>query len=247
MKKRIRQLLLGGLLTMVLLGISVVVFLLNPQLSYAQQTPLSFATLYHDTALSPQFLREVEASLAEIRASLLWQEDAHFRICLPGPGTYAERVESLLGPDVIRSFADISVMQAEFAADSTTLLWREAAWPVSTMLAHSMTHSLQFKHHGFWDANPLGGHPEWKWEGFAEWAAWGKGVSMDSLKSLFHRTQGGPWEYLAFSSGQGSMRQHIQYLLCCKYLLEEEKLDYSALMSDSQSMEAIWHQVWAID
>ena len=90
----------------------------------------------------------------------------------------------------------------------------------SQFLTHGLVHNLQFKHHGFWDANPLGGYPMWRWEGYAEYVTLGEHYDLRCLIEDYEERKLEPYEWFSLSDGEGTINLHVRHLILTKYAIE---------------------------
>ena len=52
------------------------------------------------------------------------------------------------------------------------------------IIAHEMTHCLQFDKLGFWESKPIANIPNWKWEGYAEYISRQNADQKDLSKNI---------------------------------------------------------------
>ncbi|MEL6255754.1 MAG: hypothetical protein AAFR87_27360, partial [Bacteroidota bacterium] len=208
----LKKWLFRGMVASVFALILLIGFMLNPSLSYAKHSTIEGVEVYHDQSLDPALKDIIKASKARIKASVLYSDQLKFQVCLKDGSIYPHAIESILGDDVIRSFSNINVVQAETDPTHQYLTWRGHVFRYDQFLAHVMVHNLQFQHHGLWDSNPLGGYPEWKWEGYADYVVLGLKYELTELCEAYTATPDDPFTFVKLREEEGSLKLHIRFL-----------------------------------
>ena len=181
MKKLISRI----LFTLTFCVILLISFLLNPGLAYGNSTEYENITIYHNGELNPEIKELIKISLEEIKAAKIYSPDFHSQLCL-NEGLYPKVVRSILGDDVFRAFSNKIVFHGDKTDEFNKFRKWERALSYTQFLKHALMHNLQFKYHGLWDANPLGGYPEWKWEGYVEYETIGNLTTLECLVELIN-------------------------------------------------------------
>lgn len=173
----------------------------------------------------------VDASLAIVATSEIYDSDFHTNLCLNDGSCYPALVKTVLGDDVFRAFANKVIVLGEYSAQPNRFIkWGEQI-NFTQWLAHGIIHNLQYQHHGFRDANPLGGHPMWKWEGYAEYHSIGEEWSFEELLAIYENATGDDFQLVKLEDDYTTIKLHIKYLLMTKYCLEVLHLDYETFMN----------------
>ncbi|MEM9935671.1 MAG: hypothetical protein AAF824_18740 [Bacteroidota bacterium] len=241
MKKIKRGLIITLLGATLLLG-GTILLILSPSCFYQHATPYKQLVILHNQALAPELFSIIDTSLAVLAQSELHDPSLSFYWCLADGGVYADLIETLLGPDTFRAFSRIIVSQGAF--ESSVDLFRKFDQSLSTrqFLTHALVHNLQFAHHGFWDANPLGGHPKWKWEGYAEYISL---VQKPDLTTLFaiSADEKETYHWISLENGQKTIYKHIPFLAATQFCLEEKHMKYEDFMRDTVSLEGVLAEI----
>lgn len=224
-------------ITLSFLTINLIFFLtllFFPSWLYASETDLGQVQVYHQQPLPNGFEEVVKESLAVIRNSELYTPAFKTELCLNDGSLYPKLVKTALGDDVFRAFVDKAVMLGDFSADSRHM----QAWgrELSTVqfLSHAFVHNLQYQYHGFSGANPIGRHPEWKWEGYAEYMVLGQEHTLDHYLDLME-SEANPFEWVAMGNGKSTIRMHLEFMQLTKYCFEQKGWSYHEFMSDDTS------------
>lgn len=237
MKINVKKLLVRGLGTLIFLALLLISFLLNPALSYAHKTEYKEITIYHQTELRPDLLQLIDQSLATIKSSPLYSEQFHSQLCLNDGSFYPAVVRTVLGEDVFTAFSDKVVFLGKDRGENNRFFLWDRTLKYTQFLTHGWVHNLQYQHHGFWQSNPLGGHPHWRWEGYAEYVTLGQQYTLRDLIKRYQAHQGDPYTWLSLDDGEETMKLHVKYLIMAKYAFEVEKMDYSSFLTASEGEE----------
>lgn len=242
MLKTIRK----GLLILFLLlsglgGISII--LLNPRLFYPFQTRVGPVRVFHHEPLDPGWVRLLERQDSILQTNPLypetnWKSD----LCLDQHTAYPRLVRTILGDDVIRAFAHKMVILSSQSHFGTLEKW-DSSLPTDQWIRHALIHNFQYRYHGFWQANPLGRHPNWKWEGYAEYASIGHAFSLKELWDIYQQRAGEPYELVSVGKKYRTVNQHVKYLILTKYCIETVDMDYPAFMQDKQTETLLWSEI----
>lgn len=239
MKKIFRR----GLFTLGFLIVLLTGFLLNPVLLYSHATTYKNCTIYHNKPLSPNIYVLIDKSITNSSVSEIYNEDMRVEICLNDGSYYPGMVERIMGVDVIRSISNKSVVHGEVCTHDDCMFWKGREVKFSQWLTHSFIHNLQFYKHGFWNSNPIGRHPDWKWEGYAEYISLGENEDLMSVIEKSIDCTGGEYEWTEISAGMGTTARHFRYLAMTKFCFEIKKWNYSTFLDDSTTYEDIYREM----
>ena len=213
----------------------LIALILFPSFSYAHETQVEDVTIYHNEPLPDHFIETVKTSLQLVKSVEIFDQMPELELCLNDGSSYPGVIKRLLGDDVFRAFANKSVMMGDMTGTGKMRVWgREVN--TAQFLAHAFIHNLQFQYHGLWDANPLGGHAEWKWEGYVEYELLGKENDLVYFKNKISGIKE-DYDWVKLHEGKATVKRHIEYLMLVKYCMEEKGLDYVSL-TDSELTEA---------
>ncbi len=226
--------------------ILLVGYLLNPAISYAHQTDIEGLRIYHEAALDPTLSPLITESLTTLRASEIYDPNIQIDFCLNDGAFYPKVVKAVLGPDIIRAFSNKCVVIADPVPGKAFFSWRGNQFSYTQALSHVLTHNLQFNYHGFWQANPLGGHPEWKWEGYAEYVSLGKKYTLSEIWKAYQQSGEEMYDFVHLKNGEGTLKLHVRFLLLTKFCLEEKGLSYARFMEEDLEEERVWAEIQSV-
>lgn len=214
-------------------------FLFFPTLLYAHQTVYKNYTIYHNQALPAGLKPLLDQSFSMLQASEIFDPGLQVELCLNDGSVYPKLVETILGVDLVRAFSHKSVLHGSVHPAEDVLDWRGKRLLFSQWTAHALTHNLQFDHHGLWDANPLGGHANWKWEGYAEYISLGRQFTLPQLWAARPAAPAHPYDWVSLDDRRGTTAQHLLYLISVKFCLETRKLTYRQLLDLQETEEQL--------
>jgi len=260
MIKTIKKVILGSLS---ILGISTLiwtVFLLNPSLSYANQTKFDKVTVFHNQDLDSGTELVLKNAMEIIKRSALYDEQYHIELCLNDDTIYPNLHPFVGGPLAYALFNKTIIKNCSPKFDKNLA---EAQWEINEnelrkfdltyLLAHEFTHNLQFHKNVNYVISTTLGNINWKLEGHAEYIA--RGFKQDGKlsskidKYLIEESNkhiGIP--VFEIEDGTKQSLSYYKYALVVQYLLEIKKLDYNQICELETSLEEIfvemvkWHE-----
>lgn len=220
----------------------LVLFMLNPSLSYAHQTTYKNITIYHNQPLSPTWESIIDTSLAAIEETALYHKNLKIDLCLNDGSNYPNVIKSILGNDVFRAFANKVVDLSEATNEYNRIQAWDEKLKTTQFLTHALIHNLQFKYHGLWDANPLGQHPNWKWEGYVEYETLGRSRTLESIWEAVNNDKD-DFEWIELGHEERTLKRHVRYLAITKYCFDVLKMDYSTFMKDKRTEDELFKEL----
>ncbi|MFT3825171.1 MAG: hypothetical protein QM731_14715 [Chitinophagaceae bacterium] len=245
MKKKIRKWSFRLLVTVLVIAGMLLLIILNPVLTYANKTQHDNFTVYHSEAINPALYKALDEAGAFLKTSELYNPRLKLDICLNDGAAYPKLMRTLRGPAFAWGFYNKVVMQGTADYNGNYVELNGYKWNLSQLLAHEMTHCLQFDRLGFWKSKPVAAVPEWKWEGYAEYIS-RRSVEQQDLKvnikrlSNADKTDPTGWA-IAFSDNTIAPREYYNYWLLVQYCMNVKKMNYEQVLKDT-TREAILKQ-----
>lgn len=235
-KKWTFRLTVTGLLIIGLL----LVIILNPFWIYANKTTHKNFTIYHNQQFDNIFLEQIDKANQFLNQSEFYSKNLKLDICLNDGSYYSKLVETIGGRAFARGFYDKIVLfgNADFKNNFVEL--KGYKWNLTQLLAHEMTHCLQFDKLGLWKSKPFANIPNWKWEGYAEYVARQNNDQKDLLINIdrFLATNENNWE-VVFGDSTIVPREYYNSWTLIQYSLDIKKMNYSQILSDTTNNEII--------
>jgi hypothetical protein len=164
-------------------------------------------------------------------------------VCLKDGSKYPDFVEKVLGRDLLTTFYNKIVFTGdEVNLDKNYLLINGHKWNLTQMLAHVQIHCLEFRKYGLWESNPIGRHPEWKWEGYPEYIARKNarlGNLQSGIKTLLVTEKDNNSGWMTLPDSTEVLIHYFKYRLLVEYCLEVKKWNFVQLLQDTTAEETI--------
>ncbi|QLH47729.1 MAG: hypothetical protein HWD58_20245 [Bacteroidota bacterium] len=149
----------------------LLIIVINPILTYANKTTHNNLTVFHNKTLDPTLLTKLDQATELLKASELYNPDLHLDICLNDGSKYPKLIRAIRGQAFAWGFYNKVVLQGNANYNENYVELNGYKWNLTQLLAHEMTHCLQFDKLGFWKSKPIANIPNWKWEGYAEYVS----------------------------------------------------------------------------
>jgi hypothetical protein len=227
MKRPIRKWTLRLLATGLLITGLLIIIVLNPMLTYANQSTHRNFSIYHNQALDPLMLPQLDAANELLKASEFYTTDLQIDLCLNDGSKYPAIITAMRGSAFASGFYNKVVLQGNMHCKDNYLELNGHHWNLTQLLTHEMVHCLQFSHLGFWHSNPVAAIPIWKWEGYAEFIARQNEEQKDLRKNI------------AFADGSIAPSTYYSNWLLVQYCLNIKKMTYQQLLDDQTSEQVL--------
>lgn len=236
MKRQIKKLTLRFAATFLLIAGLLFIIILNPILTYANKTIHNNYTIFHDKALYPTFLTNLDQATELLKASEFYNPKLHYDICLNDGSNYPKLIRIIRGQAFAWGFYDKVVLQGNANVKYNYVELNGYKWNLTQLLAHEMTHCLQFNFLGFWKSNPIANIPNWKWEGYAEYISRQNADQTDIIKNIerFIKTETNKWE-IQFADSTIVSREYYDNWLLIQYCIDIKKMSYRQILEDTTS------------
>ncbi|MEI2708915.1 MAG: hypothetical protein V9E96_07855 [Chitinophagaceae bacterium] len=111
---------------------------------------------------------------------------------------------------------------------------------MTQLLAHEMTHCLQFDKLGFWKSKPIANIANWKWEGYAEYVSRQNTDQKDLSKNIARliATDKSNWE-INFGDSTIAPREYYDYWTLVQYCMDIKKMTYKQILADTTSEQTV--------
>lgn len=239
MRKKMKAWMFRILVTVLFIAGLLLVIILNPALTYANKTVHGQFRVYHQQSLDPQFLQRLDEAAALTEKSELYNSTASFDICLQDGSVYPKLIRRLRGDAFAWGFYDKVVLEATMNSSTNDALLHGYRWNLVQLLAHEMTHCLQYKKLGLWRSNPIGNIPLWKWEGYAEYVARNRtGQDLASNIGRFLKTDKNDWA-IYFEDGRMVPKEYYQYWLLVCFCIDIRQNNFETLLADPASQTKV--------
>jgi hypothetical protein len=234
------------ILRLTMFGLFLLVFLitliLNPSFLYAHKTTVDNYNIYHNKPIDSIVLVRLTESTKIIKSSELFDPNLKYDICLDDGSWYPPLIKTIFREPLGNTFYNKIVFwgavnfKENFGFDGTN------KWNMTQLIAHTQTHCLQFNKYGFWKSNPIAHHPNWKWEGYAEYISRKLVINNDLPKNIDRLIQAEKTmdnNRVEFSDGTGSSIAFYKMRLLVQYCSDIKKINFEQLLKDTTTEEAV--------
>ena len=113
-------------------------------------------------------------------------------------------------------------------------------WNLTQLLAHEMTHCLQFEKLGLWKSKPIANIPNWKWEGYAEYISRQNTDQIDLPQNIARliATDQNNWA-INFSDNTIAPREYYNYWMLIQFCMDIKKMTYIQVLTDTTSEQSV--------
>ena len=239
MKQQIKKWTLRLTATGLLIAGLLLIIILNPILTYAHKTTHKHFSIYHNKVIDPILISTLDQATLLLETSEFYNNNLKFDICLNDGATYPTIIKTVRGQAFAWGFYDKVVMQGTMNCKANFVELNGYKWNLTQLLAHEMTHCLQFDKLGLIKSNPIANIPTWKWEGYAEYVSRQNADQKDLSKNIerFIATGKNNWE-IKFADGTITPREYYSYWILVQYCLDVKKMSYQQLLTDTTSEQS---------
>jgi hypothetical protein len=240
MKRQIKKWALRIAVTGLLIAGLLLIVVLNPILTYANKTTHHNFTIFHNTKLDPIITLQLDNARKLLETSEFYNDNLNFDICLNDGSKYPNIIKAIRGQAFAWGFYDKVVLQGNLNCKNNYIELNSYKWNFTQLLAHEMTHCLQFDKFGFWKSKPIANIDNWKWEGYAEYISRQNANQQDIIKNLdrLNQTDQNNWE-ITFEDNFITPKEYYNYWTLVQYCFDIKKMNYKQLLTDSTSEEGI--------
>ncbi len=236
MKQQIKKWTLRLVATVLLIAGLLLIIVLNPILTYANKTTHNNYSVFHNKTLDPALLTSLDNATECLKTSEFYNPTLQLDICLNDGSKYPKLMQMLRGQAFAWGFYNKVVLQGNVNCTENYVELNGYKWNLTQLLAHEMTHCLQFNKLGFWKSNPVANIPDWKWEGYAEYVSRQNKDQTDLAKNIerFISTDKNSWE-IRFADSTIAPREYYKRWILVQYCLNIKKMSYKKLLADTAS------------
>lgn len=240
MKQQIKKWTFRFAAAALLIAALLLIIILNPVLSYAFKTEHNNYTIFHNKNLDPAFVTELNQATELLKASEFYDSTLQLDICLNDGSKYPELIQALRGQAFAFGFYDKAVMQGKANFKNNYVELNGYKWNLTQLLAHEITHCLQFHKLGLWKSKPIAGIPNWKWEGYAEYVSRQNNYQKDLSKNIarFIAADKNNWA-INFADSTIAPAEYYGYWTLVQYCMNIKKMSYKQILADTASEQTI--------
>jgi hypothetical protein len=240
MKRKIKKWALRLTVTVLFIAGLLLVIILNPILTYANKSTHNNYSIFHNKPLDPALINKIDQAIDLLKASEFYNPKLPLDICLNDGSIYPKIIQAFRGQAFAWGFYNKVVLQGTVNYQDNYIELNGYKWNLTQLLAHEMTHCLQFDKLGFWKSNPVANIPNWKWEGYAEYVSRQNNDQKDLVKNIdrLEQTDKNSWD-ITFEDNTISPREYYNYWTLVQYCLGIKQMTYQQLFSDTTNEQSV--------
>ena len=218
----------------------LLVIILNPILTYANETTHNNYTIFHNKPIDPILTIKLDQATNIVKVSEFYNPKLHLDICLNDGSKYPKLIQALRGQAFAWGFYDKVVLQGVANFKDNYVELNGYKWNLTQLLAHEMTHCLQFDKLGLWKSKPIANIPNWKWEGYAEYVSRQNTDQKDLSKNIARliATNKSNWE-ITFTDNTIAPREYYESWTLVQYCMDIKKMSYIQILEDTTSEQTV--------
>ena len=244
MKRKIKKWTLRLTVTGLFIAGLLLVIILNPILTYANKTVHNNYTIFHNKPIDQTLTIKLDKATELLKASEFYNSKLQLDICLNDGSKYPKLMQIIRGKAFAWGFYDKVVLQGTSNVNGNYIELNGYKWNLTQLLAHEMTHCLQFDKLGLWKSKPLANIPNWKWEGYAEYISRQNTDQKDLSKNIarFLATDKNNWA-ITFADSTIAPRKYYDYWTLVQFCMDIKKMTYKQVLTDITSEQIIRQQM----
>ena len=240
MKRKIKKWTLRLTVTGLFIAGLLLVIILNPILTYANKTIHNNYTIFHNKPIDQTLTIKLDKATELLKASEFYNSKLQLDICLNDGSKYPKLMQIIRGKAFAWGFYDKVVLQGTSNVNGNYIELNGYKWNLTQLLAHEMTHCLQFDKLGLWKSKPLANIPNWKWEGYAEYVSRQNTDQKDLSKNIARllATDKKNWA-IKFADSTIAPREYYDYWTLVQYCMDIKKMNYKQVLADTISEQTV--------
>jgi hypothetical protein len=240
MKLKIKKWTLRVVTTGVFIASLLILIVLNPILTYAHKTTHENHTIFHSASLDSALITQISDANNLLKTSEFYNPNLKLEICLNDGSNYPTIVKTLRGRAFAWGFYNKVILYGTVGSQENTVELNGYRWNLKQLLAHEMTHCLQFDHLGLRQSKPFANIPNWKWEGYAEYISRQSDENNSLLKNIdrFIASDQTSWA-ITLIDHTIAPREYYEYWILVQYCIDIKKMNYQEVLGDTSSKEFI--------
>ncbi len=240
MKRQIKKWILRLTVTCLFIAGLLLVIILNPILTYANKTTHGNYTIFHNKPIHQTLINKLDKATELIKASEFYNPKLQLDICLNDGSNYPKLMQAIRGKAFAWGFYDKVILQGIANYNDNYVELNSYKWNLTQLLAHEMTHCLQFEKLGLWKSKPIANIPNWKWEGYAEYISRQNTDQIDLPQNIARliATDQNNWA-INFSDNTIAPREYYNYWMLIQFCMDIKKMTYIQVLTDTTSEQSV--------
>lgn len=240
MKRQIKRWAIRIIVTGLFIAGLLLVIILNPVFTYANKTTHNNFKIFHHQPLHPELTIKLDQAAVFLQKSEFYHSKLQLDICLNDGSKYTELLRILRGQAFAWGFYNKVVMQGNTNYKENYVELNGYKWNLTQLLAHEMTHCLQFDKLGLWKSKPIANIPNWKWEGYAEYISRQNNDQKDLFQNMARLLTADKNNWgIMFADSTIASREYYDSWTLVQYCMDVKKMTYKQILADTISEQTV--------
>jgi hypothetical protein len=244
MKKILKRILIGTVLTTVISFASIATLILYPQLLFAEKTVYKDFNIYSNNQLPDTYKSAIDYAIEVIKTSEIYESGHQLDIFLCHGTFYNDFDTKLLGFAMAKSLHDNILLKVPVDFDKNILIGWNSERNLKKTIAHEAIHFYQMNKYGMTRFSPITHPPTWKGEGYPEYVAYQKDLKSDDYDLIDSITKIKEFEKTGeywFETEPGQLDPFVYYKgrVMIEYLIDIKGLTYTEILDENLTEENV--------
>ena len=243
MKKQIRKWTFHLTVTILFIAGLLLIAILNPILTYANKTTHNNYTIFHNKTYDQNLNLHLDQATELLKNSEFYNSKLRFDICLNDGSIYPKFMKTILGQSFASGFYNKVVLHGSANYKENFVELNGYKWNLTQLLAHELTHCLQYDNLGLLKSSPLGKIPTWKKEGYPEYIARQNQDQTNLIKNITRlneaiRKDKNEWG-ISFADSTFVGKDYYSWWILIQYCMDIKKMTYRQVLDDTTKQENV--------
>jgi hypothetical protein len=249
--KRLFRWIFRAFLILFTIAVLLILFILNPQLLYANKKTYKTVTVYSKHLCPENFRNELNKSIELISHSELYDSAFHFDVFMNDGSSFPAVPKLILGDAFAWGYHNNVVLNGQSDSSLQYIYLNGYKRQLSRTIAHEMIHCLEANRFGLFGSRPLKKIPYWKWEGYPEYIAYRSlvynedslfMVNLNRLDSLKNETYA-PVEVDTDDGKSFAGLDYFRWCLMIKYCVDIKKMSFAEIMKEKVEYNSVYSEM----
>lgn len=244
MKKTLKRIAIGTVLTTIISVVTIVTLILNPQFLFAEKLVYGDFDIYSNNDIADSYQTTIDNAVELIRTSEIYEPNQRLDIFISHGTIFNEFDTKILGYALAKCIHNNIILKVEADFDKNILVGWNSKRNLKKTIAHEAMHFYQMKKYGFMKFNPFNHPPMWKLEGYPEYVA-----NQSDLKSTNYRLTDSIIKLKEFEStgeylietepGQFDPLVYFKGRVMMEYLIDIKGMTYSEILNNDLTEDKV--------
>jgi hypothetical protein len=244
MRKILKRILIGTVLTTIISVVTIVTLILNPQILFAEKKVHGDFNIYSNNDIPDSYQTTIDNAVELIRTSEIYEPNQKLDIFISDGTIFNELDTKILGYALAKCIHNNIILKVEADFDKNILVGWNTKRNLKKTIAHEAMHFYQMKKYGVMKFNPFNHPPMWKLEGYPEYIANQADIKsvnyrlIDSITKLKEFEKTGE-NLIETEPGQLDPLVYFKGRVMMEYLIDIKRMTYSEILSNDLTEDKV--------